>query len=486
VKSAGENKIKFGTDGWRGIIAKDFTFENVSRVAQAIADYHKSTSHWPKGLAVGYDTRFLSSEFATLMAEVLSGNQIPVILSHSDVPTQCISFTVKRRKLAGGVMITASHNPPHFNGIKIKASFGGSAPPEITGQIESCLDIHPVKRMSLKKAYEKKLVQRENFLLPYITTVKSLLNLDLVRKASLRIVYDPMYGVGSGLPQRILSSSNCQITEIHSKYNPGFGGVNPEPIEENLGELKDEVRQRGADLGIATDGDSDRMGLVDNQGRYLSPHQVFSLILLYLIEDRQIKGGIAKTVSLGYQPERIAREYHLPLEEVPVGFKYICDKMLRANVIIGGEESGGYGYRDFVMDRDGLLFSLLFVEMITRKKMLLSKILSQMESRFGQSFFKRVDFKEEGINKEKMMETLSSSPPFSLGGIPLKKLKTIDGIKLILDDGSWLLIRPSGTEPKVRVYAEAPNPHLLGKIIDEGISMARQAIQSSKKTFPEE
>jgi alpha-D-glucose phosphate-specific phosphoglucomutase len=466
-------EIKFGTDGWRGVIARDFTFSNVDRVAQAIADYYQ-TQGGEKGIVVGYDNRFLSPEFAQEVAEILAGNGIPVILSQRSLPTQCISFTVKDRNLAGGVMITASHNPPRFNGIKIKSPFGGSASSEVTDKIEGFLGKDEIKRISLKEGKESGLIREENLIDAYLDKVKSFLDKDLIKKANLKIAYDSMFGVGDGLMERILSISQCRVSLIHSEYNPGFGGLNPEPIEENLEELKAKIKEEKADLGIATDGDADRVGVVDEKGKYLTPHQVFSLLLLYLIEERGMRGGVVKTVSLGYQPERIAKEFGLSLDETPVGFKYVVEKMLKKDVLLGGEESGGYGYRGHLLERDGLLSSLLFVEMITKKQKPLSKILEEMENRFGKSFFKRVDFEQIRVDKKKMVEELSFSPPVCLGGAKVLEVKTIDGIKFIMEDESWLLLRPSGTEPKVRVYAEAPDKGQLNRIIEEGISMVRR------------
>jgi len=469
--------IKFGTDGWRGVIADDFTFENVSRVAQAIADYYKNKPDKKKGVVIGYDTRFLSKEFAESVAEVLLGNDIPVILSQTDIPTQAVSLAVVEKNLPGGVMITASHNPPRFNGVKIKGPFGGPATPDITGKIESMLDKNPIQRLSWKEGEKRGLAKKENLISSYLKKVTSFVDMKLINNARLKIVYDPMYGTGSGLLEEILSKSNCELVTIHPKYNPGFGGINPEPIEENLWELQKEVKSRGADLGVATDGDSDRVGIVDETGRYLTTLQVFSLLLLYLAEDKNMRGKVVKTVSLGYQPERICHKFNLEYEQTPVGFKYICDKMLKENVMFGGEESGGYGYRGYIPERDGLLSSLFFIEMIARKGMPLSEILENMERKFGKSVFKRIDFEQERkINKEKMVKELISNPPVALGGVPVKDILSIDGVKFIMEDESWLLVRPSGTEPKVRVYAEAPKEKQLERIIQEGVSLAKEII----------
>jgi len=470
-------EIKFGTDGWRGVIADDFTFERVEKVAQAIADYYNLQKDKEKGIVIGYDTRFLSSEFARRVAEVLLGNGIPVLFSQSDVPTQAVSFTVLERKLPGGIMITASHNPPRFNGVKIKSSQGCSATPDITGKIESILYKNPVKVLSWEEAEKKGLATEVDLLPPYLNKVISFLNMDLVSKASFKIVYDPMYGVGCGLLERVLENSDCKVYTIHPKPNPGFGGINPEPIEENLEDLKREVKRRGADIGIATDGDADRVGIVDEKGRYFSPLQVFSLLLLYLVEERKMKGKVVKTVSLGYQPERISRKFGLQWEQTPVGFKYIAEKMLKEKVILGGEESGGYGYYGHLPERDGILSALLFIEMMVKKEKPLSRILDDMEKKFGSSFFKRIDFQKEGVDKEKMVKELTLNPPRALGSVPLREVLTIDGVKFIMEDESWLLIRPSGTEPKVRVYAEASKESQLERIVQEGKELALSVIE---------
>jgi alpha-D-glucose phosphate-specific phosphoglucomutase len=469
-------KIKFGTDGWRGVIADDFTFANVAKVAQAISDYYQTQPDRQKGLIVGYDARFLSREFAEEVAQVLAGNGLSVVLSQKDIPTQCVSFVITDKNLAGGVMITASHNPPKFNGVKIRGSFGGSAPPETTSAIESFLDKRKPKKISLNEAEKKELLKKEDLVPGYLKKVESFLDMDLMKKAHLKVIHDPMYGTGDGFVEKILRSSKCEVVTIHHKYNPGFGGIDPEPIEENLEDLKSKVIKEGADLGVATDGDADRLGIVNNEGRYLTPHQVFSLLLLYLVEEKKLRGGIVKTVSLGYQPERIARKFNLSCDEVPVGFKYVCDKMQEKDILFGGEESGGYGFRDYLMERDGILSGLLFVEMIARIGSPLSAILQQMEDRFGTSFFKRIDFAEATMNKPEMIKKLSSSSASTLGGIPIRQIKTIDGVKFFMKDDSWLLIRPSGTEPKVRVYAEASSPSQLERLMEEGVQMVGEAI----------
>ncbi|MBE0477572.1 phosphoglucomutase/phosphomannomutase family protein [Candidatus Aerophobetes bacterium] len=468
--------IKFGTDGWRGVIADDFTFENLAKAAQAIADYYKTEAKKGKGIVIGYDTRFLSPEFALRVAEVLLGNEIPVLLSQTDVPTQAISFTVIDKALAGGIMITASHNPYRFNGVKVKSSSGASVAPEVTGKIESFVGKNEVKALPWEEGEKRGLAAKMDLLPAYLNKVSSFLDMELMKKAHLKIVYDSMYGVGYGLLEKLLEKSNCQLINIHPGPNPGFGGINPEPIEENLEELAHQVKAKEAHLGLATDGDADRMGLIDDKGRYLSPLQIFSLLLLYLVEERNMRGKVVKTVSLGYQPERICRKFGLEWEQTLVGFKYIADKMLKEEVFFGGEESGGYGYYGHLPERDGVLSCLLFVEMLTKKGKPLSSILDDMEKKFGKSFFKRVDFEQEGVDKERIVKELTLNPPSALGSVPLKEILTIDGVKFIMEDESWLLIRPSGTEPKVRVYAEAPKVSQLQRIIQEGENLTRAVI----------
>ncbi|MEA1965358.1 MAG: phosphoglucomutase/phosphomannomutase family protein, partial [Candidatus Aerophobetes bacterium] len=291
------SEIKFGTDGWRGVIADNFTFANVAKVAQAVADYYRIYENKEKALVIGYDARFLSKEFAQVVAEVLAGNDFHIVLSSEDLPTQAISFAISSTHLGGGIMLTASHNPPQFNGIKIRSSSGASVLPEVTAKIESFLGKNKIKRVNLEEAERKKMIIKRDLTLSYIKKVESFLDSDLLKRAHLKVIYDPMFGAGDGITQKILAKSNCEVITINPKYNPGFGGLNPEPIEENLEDLKKRVAEERADLGIATDGDGDRVGIVDDKGRYLTPHQVFSLLLLYLVRERKMRGGVVKTAS---------------------------------------------------------------------------------------------------------------------------------------------------------------------------------------------
>jgi alpha-D-glucose phosphate-specific phosphoglucomutase len=463
-------KIKFGTDGWRGVIADDFTFDNVRIVAQAIADYLKEeiTGSKRQKVIVGYDSRFLAEKYALLIAEVLSGNGIKVVLSDKSVPSPCLSFAIVERKCDGGVMVTASHNPPQFCGIKFKAPYGGPATEEITEKIEGNL-----YHSKIPDSINRELIIEDDLVPSYLARVKSFIDFDLTKHAGLKIVADPMYGVGSNYIEEILKGTNCHVLTLHAQRDPLFGGLNPEPIEEYLGGLKNKVKEMGADIGLATDGDADRIGVVDDEGNYLTPHLVFPLLLLYLVREKRWTGKVVQTISLGYLSERIAKKCNLEFQEVPVGFKYVADLMLKENILIGGEESGGYGYQGYIPERDGLLSSLFFIEMLARTKKRLSILLKEMEEEFGKSFYKRVDFelantKWEGLDKEEFVQELYKRAPKELLNIRIKEIKTYDGIEYILEDESWLLLRPSGTEPVLRLYVETDEPKKTEKLLAIG------------------
>jgi len=477
-------EIKFGTDGWRGIIAKDFTFENVRMVTQAVADYLKKKVSDSQKVVVGYDTRFLSDKFAMAVARVLCGNGIKVILSSCALSSPALSYSVvnemneMNEKAGLGIMITASHNPPNFNGLKIKTEFGASADKAITEEIE-----HYLFRNKPKDSNGK--IEVKDLIPAYFKKVKSLVNMELLRNARLKIIYDPMFGVGSGLLPGILKNTKCKMFSIHSNPDPLFGGINPEPIKKNLKDLIKEVVKKKADIGIATDGDADRIGLVDDTGRYLTPHQVFPLILSYLTEVKGLKGKVVQTISLGYLGERIAHQYGLSFQEVPVGFKYVACLMQTHNVLIGGEESGGFGYRGYIPERDGILSLLFFLEMIAKKKKKLSCILNELEQKFGKSYYDRVDIKInqsvkvlkcQGI-KEKINSVIIKKVPKRIAGMKVREIRTYDGMKFILGSSNiiggeaWLLLRPSGTEPLVRIYAEANSPVKVREMLKAGKQM---------------
>jgi phosphomannomutase len=443
-----EIKIKFGTDGWRAVIAEQFTFENVRRVARAIACYCVSQKKNP-GIVIGYDTRFLSDVFAEIVAEQLRDAGAKVILSDGVISTPALSSGVVSEKAFGGVMISASHNPPEFNGIKFKTAEGGSSPETVTREFE--------KNLNEADKFRKPggTLQRKDLKTPYWNRLRSSVDLSIIRKSRTAVIADPMHGAGIGYLSSLLKSTGCRVQEIHGTPDPLFGGLHPEPIEQYLKDLKAAVRSSSVAAGLATDGDADRIGVVDDRGRYLTPHQVFPLLLYYLCEYKGLRGKVVQAISLGYLSERIAREYGLPFEETPVGFKYIAERISNEKILMGGEESGGYGYGSYLPERDGILNSLMIIEMLSATAKPLSALVAEMEKKFGKSAYLRTDFKNPGIPKDEFVTALKTRIPVKIAGLRVRQVKDYDGIEFILEDDSWLLLRPSGTEPIIRVYAES-------------------------------
>lgn len=454
--------IKFGTDGWRGIIAKDFTFSNVRLVAQAVADTIKDplskVSTASKGnkkdrspqyrVILGYDRRFQSQEFARQVAQVLLGNGIQASLSDSPVPSPVLSFSVKNQGASLGIMITASHNPYYYNGVKIKTADGTSSGEDLTRDIESHLGKHPVA--------ESRDGLRTISLKPdYLRQMASSLNSSLKKGRGIVIV-DCLYGCGHGFLEALLPAKRYQVITLHAENDPLFGNINPEPIEANLEALKKTVLQKKALLGIALDGDADRLGVIDDQGVYLPPHHVFPLILYYLTEVKKWHGKVVQAVSLGYLSERIAKAHQCPWEEVPVGFKHVSARFLAEDVLCGGEESGGYAFRGGVPERDGIRCGLLLLEMLAKTGKRLSQLVAQMEKQYGVSRFLREDLHLPGkaLDKTKFIETVKQRVPKTLLHQKIQEVRVLDGAKIILESGFWVLLRPSGTEPLVRLYAE--------------------------------
>jgi Phosphomannomutase len=367
-----KTSIRFGTDGWRGIIAEDFTYDNVKRVASAMALYLKEASSSPV-VAVGYDTRFGSRRFAEIVADILTASGCEVLFSDSALSTPAISSSVVDAKAAGGVMISASHNPPEFNGIKFKTPQGCSAPEDVTRRFETLLD-KPLAAASTPGNRESR-----NFLPAYFKRITKAVDFSVIKKSSVKVVADPMCGAATGYLERLLKPASVRLVSINTTPDPLFGGLHPEPIEAYLENLKKAVKQNGASCGLATDGDGDRIGVVDEHGRYLTPHQVFPLLLYYLCHFKKLKGKVVQAISLGYVSERIAKDYGLDLEETPVGFKYVADRIINEKILMGGEESGGYGYGNYLPERDGILNSMLIIEMLASTRRTLSSLLGEIE-----------------------------------------------------------------------------------------------------------
>ncbi len=484
--------IKFGTDGWRAVISDEFTFANVRHVAQAIADHiledtPNSEPNTPPLIIVGFDTRFLSDRYAAEVARVLAGNGLRVYLSKSDCPTPAVSHAIRHLKATGGVMVTASHNPPRYNGIKYKASFGGSAMPAETAQIEAHLQANfasgrqplladwAIERGSLAPQPNGAEITRFDPMPDYLAHVRSLINLEAIARSGLRVLIDPMYGAGRGYIRALLAEAGLVADEIHGDMNPGFGGIHPEPIGRNLGDLMRAVRN-GYDIGLATDGDADRIGAVDHLGNFVDPHTIIALALRHLVEQRGQCGCVVKTVSTSEMVARLARRYGLPLYETPVGFNYICDHMLDKDVLIGGEESGGISIKGHLPVGDGILMGLLLLEIVATSGKSLRDLADDLQRTVGPFHYARNDLRTRPFVKAELVRALKATAPERLAGVPVREVDDSDGIKYRLADDSWLLIRPSGTEPVLRIYAEAPTPDMVQALLAEGGRMAQASM----------
>lgn len=465
-----KTEIKFGTDGWRAIIGRDYTYENVRRVIQAWCDVFGK-----KGALVvlGYDRRFSSDLFAQEAAGVLAANGIQVKLSETYCPTPCVSWLCKTDKALAGVVITASHNPYQWNGVKFKEGYGGSASPEYCKAIEDQIlknDAEGKEALFLdfEKAQEQGLIttfspQR------YIEHLRTLIDLAAIKKAKLKIGVDPIYGAGSGFIAEVLEQD---LVEIRSEANPGFGGVNPEPIEKNLKALIKTVRSEKCDIGLATDGDADRIGAVDEKGEFIDSHKIFSLILRHLVTQKGKTGEVVTTVSTTQMVRRLCKKFDLPVCETPIGFKYICKKFVESsNPLMGGEESGGLGMAHHVYERDGIFSGLLLLDIMAVYRKPISEIINDLQKEVGPLQFIREDLHVPQEKIAQIKEKLSKNPPENLMGKKIVQNNFKDGFKFLMDDDSWLLIRPSGTEPLLRLYAEAPSFEIAGKYIEEAKKM---------------
>jgi phosphomannomutase len=459
--------IRFGTDGWRGVIADEFTFANVRAVAQAVADLLRDDGGASAPVPVGHDVRFLSPRFAETVASVLEGNGIATILPDGPVTTPMVSCQVVAGQAPLGVCITASHNPPEYNGFKLKADFGGSAPPEMTARIEALLG-----RTSPRVGRVPD--RRQPFLPAYVPRIRKVVDLGAVRRAPLRAVVDSMHGSGGRILEDLVRGRRARVTTVRSDPDPLFGGHAPEPRPENLAPLREAVLSRRAHIGIATDGDADRIAVCDEAGRALSPFQVFGLLALHLIEHKKWRGAIARTFANTLIAERIAKRFGLPFFDLPVGFKHIARLMREQDVLIGGEESGGIGVKGFLPERDGILIGLLLLEMLATGERRLSRRVAAMEKEYGRYVYRRVDLPVPVEPARAVVDRLKSDPPSRLAGVAVRGVDALDGVKLLLGDDGWILFRASGTEPVLRVYCEASSAPLLERLIRTGIALVRR------------
>lgn len=467
-------KIHFGTDGWRGVIAEDYTFDNVRRCAQGFATFMKNHGKQGETIVIGYDKRFHSENFALAAAEVIAGNGMKVLLTDGATPTPVIAYSVVHNQAAGAINITASHNPPTDNGFKVRNEFGGAIDPEGLKEIESLIpeDVSSVKRLNAAEAEETGRIRRFDPAPDYISHLQQLIDLEPIRQAGLKIVVDCMWGNGAGWFPRLLGGGKTQVIEIHNTRNPIFPEMKrPEPIPPNIDVGLRTTVDLGADVLIVTDGDADRVGVGDEKGRFVNQLQVYALLAYYLLEVRGERGAIVKTLSTTGMLEKLGKLYNVPVFETGVGFKYVAPKMLETNAMIGGEESGGYAFRGNVPERDGILAGLFILDMIVRLQRKPSELLALLFSKVGPHYYDRVDRSFTGERSEREQRILSAHPA-TIGGLKVTGLNTTDGFKFTLEDGGWLLIRFSGTEPIMRVYCETTREDRVAAILADGLKIA--------------
>ena len=469
------NEIHFGTDGWRAVISDTFTFKNVAIVAQAIGEWVnrdlRKKPGIPKRVAIGYDTRFLSDIYAKIVAKVLAANQVEVLLSNTFIPTPALSFGVKRNECMAGVMITASHNPGKFNGIKIKTSHGGAASSDVTGTLEQYLYKTQVKTKDFDEAVKEKVIRIHEFKIDYVSFLRSYIDFSVFKNAKARILTDCMHGSGNGLIREVLKGSKVQATLMRDDINPSFEGGKPEPVVEYLSGILNRMKKEKFDLGVVLDGDADRIAAVAPGGEFIHPQKILGLLILHLSKNRGRQGGIVKTICGTTMIDNIAKKLNFKLYETPVGFKYISDLMISENIMTGGEEAGGMGFQDYIPERDGTLAGLLLLEITLYQKKSIKKIIQDMEKEFGRYYYERSDLKLEtdhtfDIDRAKTVKRIF--------GKKVVDVKDFDGVKLICEDESWLMFRPSGTEPLVRVYAEAKSQSKAKKLLKFGELLAQK------------
>lgn len=472
----GQVTMRFGTEGWRGIMADEVTVERLQLVAQAVAEHVVTTGQGrrPLRVVVGHDTRFLSDYFARAVSEVLVGNGLGVVLSDRAVPTCAVSRAVVARRLPAGLMITASHNPAIYNGVKVKEAYGGSATTETVASIERRLGRSRIKRLSFDHAVQEGAVVRENLMPAFLDGIRGAVDLAAIRRSAFRVIVDPMHGTAGRTIERLLSGGRCRVETIRAWADPLFGGQPPEPIAIHLGELRRVVRATSADLGIATDGDADRVGAVGAGGTWVNPGQVMCILLEHLVETRRLHGAVVKTISNTMMINRMTAALGLRLVEVPVGFKHVAKRLLEDQVLIGGEESGGIGVAGYLPERDGILNGLLLLEAMAVRRKGFSVILRELERRYGRWHYGRRDLSLSQRQVNGLFKRLDASPPDRMAGVPVARVDRLDGVKLIGRDESWLLFRRSGTEPIIRVYAETPRSDQLSRLLDFGTRLAKQ------------
>lgn len=470
------SQIKFGTDGWRAVIAEGFTFSNLDRVAQAAADYwiRNPQPGTSQHAVVGYDRRFLSDQFAVRTAEVLAGNGFKVTLTDRATPTPAVSLAVKEERAVGGVMITASHNPGIFNGFKLKAHFGGSADPALCQGVEAELDRQPVKSMPIGQATKAKLIAVKDLRQAHYRAVKKLVDFNRIARSRIRFAHDPLFGVGAGCFDDLLEGTSCRVTTLNAEHDVLFGGINPEPIPRNYALGAAYLKKHPHDVCLVTDGDADRVGGMDGRGNPLSTHQIICLLLRHFIVNRRGQGRVVKALTTTSMVDKMCAAYGLPLVETGVGFKYICAELLKGDVLLGFEESGGIGFPGHIPERDGILAGLMLLELLATEGQPLSKLLARLEAEFGPHRYARIDTHFPLEKRPVLMEYLKTHPPGKLLRSPVSDVKSYDGVKFIARDSSWLMLRGSGTEPILRIYAEARSEKEAEQLLKLGVRLTKQ------------
>jgi phosphomannomutase len=464
-------EIKFGTDGWRGVIADDYTFDNVRRVAGAIAAYVLKHEDSRRGIMIGYDTRFGSPRFARLVAEVIANAGIPVKLANDYTPTPAVSLAVKQQGAAGGVMVTSSHNPWNWNGVKFKGKFGGSATPAIMNKVEDEL------RAGAMPTGNTADIEEVDFKQAHIEAMCKFADLDLIAKAKFKFAIDSMYGSGRGVMTRIFTEHGVNHVAIRQEVNPLFPGINPEPIEPHIDLLRKTVAKEECHAGLATDGDADRIGAVAEDGSFVDSHKCFVVLLRWLLERKKWPGDVVRAFNTTGMVDRIAAKYGRKLHECPIGFKYIADLMMDHEIVIGGEESGGIGYSRYLPERDGILNSLLLANVMAEERKPLGELVADLQREFGPHYFGRRDLHIPENVKQAAILRARAETTKRLGSYNIVKKENMDGVKFFLDASTngngaapWILFRASGTEPLLRLYSEAATPELVSEILDQATS----------------
>src|SRR5882724_5385926 len=469
-------KIKFGTDGWRAVIAEDFTFANLDRVSQATADYWKANpaADTEQRVIVGYDRRFLSDQFGRRVAEIFAGNGYDVALTSEPTPTPAVSFAVKAQRAVGGVMITASHNPPAFNGFKLKSWYGGSAESSTCQEVEALLDRNPVQAQDLDSAVKEGRAVVKDIRPAHYSAIKKLVDFKLIAKSRLRFAHDALFGVGAGCFDQLLAGTTCKVTTLNGAHDPNFGGINPEPVVQNYARSAAYLKKHPHDICLVTDGDADRVGGMDGRGNYLTTHQLICLLLRHFYVNRKGRGRVVKALTTTSMVDKMCAAYGLELVETGVGFKYVCAEMLKGGVLLGAEESGGIGFPGHIPERDGILAGLTLLEMLAMEKVSVNKLIANLEKEFGPHRYDRIDTHFPLEKRAALMEFCAKNPPAKLLHSPMAQVKTSDGVKYVAEDGSWLMLRGSGTEPILRIYAEAKSDADVRKLLKVGIQLTKR------------